>query len=235
LLSFRLCARGPVEFPRLRDAYLFERLGVADNPSPGGLLLRLSQRLSVDEWGRWLLPAFPILPHDLLGSLLGQQTHTRRPFRFRPEFVDEVSMSCAMLPQSLRMISEVEREDLLPDVTAILRAFGSTLAGGPGATSVRPPLDVECGNAAIRFQALVTNPKTEGLAIIARRLVVESRAFVLRFGDDRIAKCDPVIHQFAGAGFFDLLPQAIDRFKAAIQLFAAPAGVVLEVFVTLSL
>src|SRR5262249_645397 len=122
---------------------------------------------------------------------------------------------------------------LPPDVAPILRAFGPALAGGPDATSICAPLDVERGDPAVRFQTLVMNPKAEGLAVIARRLVVEPRAFIPRFGDDRVAQADPVIHQFFGAGFFNLLPQTVDRFKATIQLFTALAGIVLELFIAL--
>src|SRR5262249_33537541 len=103
----------------------------------------------------------------------------------------------------------------------------------PDATSICAPLDVERRDPAVRFQAFVTNPKAEGLAVIARRLVVEPRAFIPRFSDDLIAQGEPVIHQFAGAGFFDLLPQAVDRLKATIQFFAGLAGMVLELFIAL--
>src|SRR4030095_1116365 len=201
--------------------------------SSDGLFLSLCQGLSVDEGGGGLLPTFLILPRDLLRSLLCQKVLARRPLRFHLEFVDEVSVNPVVLTQGFRVIGKVQCGNLLPDAAAILRAFGAALAGGPDATSVCAPIDVERGDPAVRFQTLVTNPKAEGLAVISRRLVVEPCALIPRFRDDRVAQGEPVMHQFVGAGFFNLLPQAVDHFKAAIQFFAALAGVVLELFIAL--
>src|SRR5262249_36321619 len=147
------------------------------------------------------------------------------------EFIDELAVNRAVLPQGFRVIGKVQCGNLLPDAAALLRAFGAALAGGPDATSICAPLDVERGDPAVRLQTLVTNPKAEGLAVIARCLIVEPCAFIPRFGDDRVAQGEPVTHQFVGAGFFDLLPRAVDLFKAAIQIFTALAGKVLELFI----
>src|SRR5262245_38580338 len=162
--------------------------------SSDGLFLSLCQGLSVDKGGGGLLPAFLILPCDLLRSLLCQKALARRPLRLHLEFIDELAVNRAVLPQGFRVIGKVQCGNLLPDAAAILRAFGAALAGGPDATSVRAPLDVERGDSAVRFQALVTNPKAEGLAVISRRLIVEPCALISRFRDDRVAHGDPVIH-----------------------------------------
>src|SRR5262249_44759745 len=184
----------PVEFPRLRDTNMFESFGVTSQSSPDGLFLSLCQGLSADERGGNLLPPFLVLPRDLHRSLLRQKALARRPLCFHLEFVDEISLNPVVLTQGFRVIGEVQRGDLPPDVAALLRAFGPALAGGPDATSVRAPLDVEGGYSAVRFQALVTNSKAEGPAVISRRLIVEPCALIPRFGDDRVAHGDPVIH-----------------------------------------
>src|SRR5262245_35531088 len=144
--------------------------------SSDGLFLSLCQGLSVDEGGGNLLPAFMVLPRDHLHSLLRQKALARRPLRFHLEFVDEVSVNPAVLTQGFRVIGEVKRGDLPPDAAALLRAFGSALAGGPDASGVRAPLDVERGDSAVRFQALVTNPKAEGLRSEERRVGKECRS-----------------------------------------------------------
>src|SRR5262245_58680255 len=105
--GFLLCARRPVEFPRLRGAYLFESFGMTGEASPDGLFLSLCQSLSVDERGWNLRPAFLVLPRDHLRSLLRQKALARRPLRFHLEFVDEVSVNPVVLTQSFRVICDV--------------------------------------------------------------------------------------------------------------------------------
>src|SRR5688572_23578744 len=124
-------------------------------------------------------------------------------------------MNHAVLPQGFLMIGKVDRGNLPPDVTPFLRAFGPALISGSRSPRVRPTSDVERGNPAVRLHAHVTNSKAEGHSVIARSLVVEPRALIPGFGDYCVAQGDPVFHQLFGAGFFNLLPQAVDLFEAA--------------------